>query len=203
MSLQTAVSDLKPSPYPTAINAYALAWLKAQPAPQVVVRPDLEVLWVNDAAMTLINDGSDLSIRGAHLLIRDDLRTNGLLAFLSSDDSTGLAWVFKRQRSEGYFAIKRDRPLQVSHEVALSLTFIATSANDRYVWCDIKPIFGLTRSEAALVKRLVSGQPIQAAADDLRMSVDTARTHIRNVYGKLGISSREQLFAAVLPFRIG
>ncbi|GAD59584.1 hypothetical protein MBEBAB_1834 [Brevundimonas abyssalis TAR-001] len=40
-------------------------------------------------------------------------------------------------------------------------------------------------------------------AEALNLSIETVRTHIRRVYHKLGISSREELFAMIASYRIG
>ncbi|MBX9460146.1 MAG: helix-turn-helix transcriptional regulator [Brevundimonas sp.] len=53
------------------------------------------------------------------------------------------------------------------------------------------------------MKRLVAGQPASTVAEELGLSIETVRTHIRRIYNKLGISSREQLFAIAGQFRLG
>lgn len=85
----------------------------------------------------------------------------------------------------------------------IGLTLFPTSPAERYVWTDFGEAFHLTRAEAAVVKRILDGANVDEIAEDQGISAETIRTHIRRLYGKLGISGREQLFALMAPFRIG
>lgn len=184
-------------------EAVGLAWARSQPLPQFVVTADLRVHWINDSAAALIDQRGDVTVEDGYLVVRDELRSQGLKAFLSAEPPPASVWVFKRLGAAGYFAVRRDKVVVDATLEFYALTLIATADPDRYVWSDIKVIFGLTGSEADLIKRLIAGKAVQAAAKDMGVTSDTARTHIRNVYSKLGINSREQLFAMMLPFRIG
>lgn len=53
-----------------------------------------------------------------------------------------------------------------------------------------KAAFGLTRAEAAVLALLVQGLTNKAIAERLYVSVNTVKTHMRNIYRKLGVSSR-------------
>lgn len=56
-------------------------------------------------------------------------------------------------------------------------------------------LFGLTASEAALCRRLMRGDTIDRHADAMGLSVWTARTHLRNVFGKTGTGRQAELVA--------
>jgi DNA-binding CsgD family transcriptional regulator len=79
------------------------------------------------------------------------------------------------------------------------LTWQEMDRADRYLWADIGLALRLTPSETRVHHSLLNGQ----TAGRLAVSVQTARTHVRRIYAKLGVNSREQLFAAVLPYRWG
>jgi DNA-binding NarL/FixJ family response regulator len=51
----------------------------------------------------------------------------------------------------------------------------------------------LTKREREIVGLLVTGATAQEIASGLRLSFHTVRTHIRNVYAKLGICNRVEL----------
>jgi DNA-binding CsgD family transcriptional regulator len=57
---------------------------------------------------------------------------------------------------------------------------------------------GLTAREAEVMRLLVDGCSASAIAEELTISVHTARNHIAHVYGKLGVGNRAAAVAAVL-----
>lgn len=58
-------------------------------------------------------------------------------------------------------------------------------------------VFGLTKAEATLATKLVVGGTLDQAARQLNISYETARTHLRNVFGKVGVNRQPQLTALV------
>lgn len=57
--------------------------------------------------------------------------------------------------------------------------------------------FGLTRAEAHLAQALCSGRSLPTAAEELSISVNTARTHLRSVFNKVGVHSQAALVQRV------
>ena len=55
--------------------------------------------------------------------------------------------------------------------------------------------FGLTAREAEVLALLADGADAAAVASQLVVSLSTANTHIRHIYAKLGIHSRQELMA--------
>jgi DNA-binding CsgD family transcriptional regulator len=60
----------------------------------------------------------------------------------------------------------------------------------------------LTRAEHRVLLELLHGQEADALTKLLGVSIETVRSHIRNIYGKLEVNSREQLFFKTQTFRI-
>lgn len=65
---------------------------------------------------------------------------------------------------------------------------------------DLTGAFGLTNAEQLIVRRLMQGWSATDVADDLGAALLTVRTHIKRAYAKLGVHSKEQLFAKLLAF---
>lgn len=58
--------------------------------------------------------------------------------------------------------------------------------------------FGLTPAEALLARELTNGQTLAGAAERLGISVHTARTQLKGVFGKTGVRKQSQLVQRIL-----
>ena len=54
-------------------------------------------------------------------------------------------------------------------------------------------LYGLTQTEAKLVQLLIRGLTLDEAAQDLEISVNTARTHLKHIFHKTGINRQTEL----------
>jgi DNA-binding NarL/FixJ family response regulator len=57
----------------------------------------------------------------------------------------------------------------------------------------IEPSETLTDRESEIVESLIVGATAREVARELRLSFHTVRTHIRNIYQKLGVANRIEL----------
>jgi DNA-binding CsgD family transcriptional regulator len=57
----------------------------------------------------------------------------------------------------------------------------------------LSQLFGLTRAEAALATQLSRGLQLQDAADALNISPHTARTQLKAIFAKTGVSRQAEL----------
>lgn len=62
----------------------------------------------------------------------------------------------------------------------------------------VRRVFGLTRMEAALAVLLARGQSLDDAAESLGVRRNTARTHLRSIFGKTGVSRQTMLVRMIL-----
>lgn len=60
--------------------------------------------------------------------------------------------------------------------------------------------YDLTRREHTILKQLMSGKDNAQICDELVITPNTLKKHILNIYHKLGIKSRVQLFKMVKEF---
>lgn len=61
----------------------------------------------------------------------------------------------------------------------------------------------LTRQETMICRLMLQGRTVQDIVEICGKSQDTVRFHVRNIYRKMGISSREELFANLRHFLFG
>ena len=65
---------------------------------------------------------------------------------------------------------------------------------------DLEPMFGVTPGERQVIVQLVKGYSSREIADQFGKSILTVRTHVKRAYGKIGVKTRGQLFAKLLPY---
>jgi DNA-binding CsgD family transcriptional regulator len=67
---------------------------------------------------------------------------------------------------------------------------------------NLRHLYGLTRAEQKIIGMMIQGKSATEIADGLRKSVLTIRSHLKRAYGKLNISSKEQLFSMILKLMV-
>lgn len=197
------VSQLALTPSAEA-EPYFSAWARRLDWPCLIVRiPDLHVLWRNGEAITLLTTGQDVGLRDGALNFRDQRQHRRFRATIDQLTGGSLAWCCPRRGRDDHYIVKLDFLDMEALPAGAGLMFHTTSGEDRFLWADIGEIFGLTNAEVVVVKKLASGERADSIADGLGVSLDTVRTHIRSIYAKLNVGSREELFSVVTPFRLG
>ncbi|HMH22826.1 MAG TPA: response regulator transcription factor [Puia sp.] len=63
-------------------------------------------------------------------------------------------------------------------------------------------LYHLTAREKEVLQLLTKGYSVKIIASDLKMSFDTARTHLKNIYNKLHVNCGKEAIAKVLRERI-
>ncbi len=167
---------------------------------EMLVSAELEVLWSNAAALALMSRRGPVSLSDNRLILPVRAQEDSLRAFLTGLDEGVGAWALK---VEDRWLVRAETIAPADAPPAWLLTWQAMAHADRYLWSDIGAHLRLTSSETRVVRSLVDGLTVDQAADQLAISVQTVRTHVRRIYAKLGVRNRETLFAAVLPYRWG
>jgi len=203
IDIQTPVREArnpKLRPHPAAA-VYFDAWVRAYSAPAMLVTLDLDVLWTNGAATTMLESGEPFTLAGGRIACTDKAQASGLRAFLLGLDREPRVWIYRTP--EGQSLLVRGEAVRPPGEApGAALMIHSAGAETRYVWGDFGQVFGLTRAEVSIVKRVIGGERADVMAEDLGVAVETVRTHIRRTYNKLSINSREQLFSLISPYRI-
>ncbi len=169
-------------------------------SPEMLVNAELEVLWSNAAALSLMSRRGPVSLSDNRLILPLRRQEDSLRAFLTGLDEGAGVWALKVDDS---WLVRAEPIAPADAPPAWLLTWQAMAHADRYLWSDIGAHLRLTPSETRILLSLVDGLTVDAAASQLTISVQTVRTHVRRIYAKLGVSNRETLFAAVLPYRWG
>lgn len=88
------------------------------------------------------------------------------------------------------------------HDRATGLTLRRASDAVSVGVSNLEAAFQLTRSERNVIETLFAGQTAEQIGESQKLSVGTVRVHIRHIYEKLNVSSREAMFHKLIPFML-
>lgn len=196
------LTPLTPVP-PTRLagDIYFSRWADRFAVPSAIVAKNLQLLWSNPAADALFASGKDFQSSNGYLVCSDRVQGPEFRTFLSQVGDEPEAWVYCRDKAARHMVrAEAVRPDNLPAGVALMIYPI--DGLDQFLWSDFHKVFSLTRAETVVVKRIMGGESADAIAEELSVTLDTIRTHLRRVYTKLGVNNREQLFSKISVFRI-
>src|SRR3546814_4435442 len=81
------------------------------------------------------------------------------------------------------------------------VTFFGSGSEFRTQYEELDRIFGVTKAEQHVLADLLGGHDADHISKMRQISVETVRSHIRAIYSKVGVRSREALFHKLQPFR--
>ena len=82
----------------------------------------------------------------------------------------------------------------------LSLT--VAGGDHRHCYRHLDEAFQLTRAEHRVLQDLLAGNEAELLSAQHGVSIETTRSHIKSIYTKVGVKSRERLFARLQGFRL-
>lgn len=186
--------------FPFPDDSLLLRWLAEENKARLIVNAALKLIWANRAGQKLLEDGILLKNDGQRITATsDELRIK-------------IEQAVKSKTPESTILQQRD---EVGNENILVRVKILQEAEDRVyfglqVLChalipdgwlrSLSEHFQLTRKQSEILRHLIAGKSMAETAFAMAISIETARTHVRDVYAKLNVSSREELFARVRPF---
>jgi DNA-binding CsgD family transcriptional regulator len=167
-------------------------WFQTALNPSVIVDNTLKTIEVNRRGRELLSDNRGLFLRDGALCAKDrkiGLQLEHFVATLTAEAVNTLAvldfLIMGRRLGDGAPAALQFRDLRRHIELDCA---------------DLEPVFGVTRAEHQTLLCMLRGHSVTRIAADLDKSVLTVRTHVKRLYAKLGVQSREQLFARIAPF---
>ncbi|GLV20502.1 hypothetical protein TomMM35A_03620 [Sphingobium sp. TomMM35A] len=179
-------------------DALALGWISADFRGRLIIDSLYHIQWWNDEGRRAIEASEILREEAGQLVVDASLRTkfSSFLSDLKSQTETGILTV---KDGDGHFVMFGH------HEPSTGMFCLEVScshAEKRIMFADFGSIYGLTESETQAALALFRGKTVVEIAQDRNVSVDTVRTQVRKLYGKIGAQSREKLFKMLMPFRI-
>jgi DNA-binding CsgD family transcriptional regulator len=170
-------------------------WLDEERSARMIVNDRNEVLWLSQAALQMVGREGVFTICAGQLVGAPP----GLPALIAQLLAPGapVSPVCLVIEGQGESWIVWARRIAGEAQNAVGLTFRRRGANEFRALADTH---ALTPTEARILDLMLAGRETGAIARALHISIETLRTHLKNVYRKLHVSSRGELFAEAADF---
>jgi DNA-binding CsgD family transcriptional regulator len=177
-------------------------WAEREPVPRLLVDEQLAILWSNRPAHIQLTQRRDLEIREGRLAATNPAHQPALLAFVQSCGSGLESLAIACDDQDGHILF---RCLEIASDMRtryFGMIFYRSGSDFRVSYADLETVFSLTRSEHKVLLQLLEGHTADEIATLLNVSIETTRSHIRQIYAKLDVTSREGMFSRLRPYRL-
>ena len=191
------------------------AWtepLRDLTTPAIEVESDGAVLWMNQPAAEALQSFRGLTISNGKLRASRPAWNDDLVrAIQGAHRLTGFGQYNQAQQQNGGGKVSFPVTLGESEDGGLLLCraqvadgrvyilFGDTNNLDRQIGM-VQAIYSLSAAQVEMVKHIAGGLDLAEAADALGITKNTARTHLRRVYDKVGVSSQIELLRLIVSF---
>lgn len=171
-------------------------WLNSDGQARLVIDRNLRILWWSDGAALLLSSAGPLTYKGDQLVGADRNAQSELATWVANTDFSKPALALVSAEGVEPQFLVRGRAIEPAPNAPIGLT-IRSHAPD-FDMPDLRQLFSLTAAEEQVIRQLLKGRSSAEIAQESEISVLTVRTHVKRAYSKLGIHSKEQLFAKLL-----
>lgn len=187
--------------------------LRDTDVPALEVTEEREVVWLNPSAAAELKSFTGLTVsHGILRATKPELDVHLRTAITGAHNLTGFG-KFNRAKSEGGGEVSF--PVVVGQKDDGSDLFCRVKVADGRVYVLfgrepnlssqvdlVEAIYGLSKSQTEIAKKITQGLDLEAAAEALEITKNTARTHLRRVYEKVGVNSQIELIRLVAGFAL-
>jgi DNA-binding CsgD family transcriptional regulator len=175
-------------------------WVTRETKARLIFDRSMRLLWANEAAHEMLLHGAHIGLGDEGVVVRsDELRIMIEQAIRARTDES--LFVIEHSDDIGSDLLVRFERLRDDAAKACFGLQLIRHAPTPGGWSEMLAAhFQLTPKQTHVLIRMVSGESGEDIAKAMRISVETVRTHVRDVYAKMRVSSREELFVRVRPF---
>jgi DNA-binding CsgD family transcriptional regulator len=183
---------------------HGLPFFVADSGTRMMIDDNRRVVWATSAAALLASGESCITITNGELAGRTR-HSDALLreifadAEVASPDAIEQLVASEPSRRPEVFVRAQSHSL---HGAPCTLLTIRKLARELHEIPDLGRLYGLTRTEQQIVGMMVQGQSVTEIAQQLHKSVLTVRTHVKRMYSKLNVGTKEQLFSTVIKLMV-
>jgi DNA-binding CsgD family transcriptional regulator len=159
------------------------------------------ILWRNEPAQAELSEGIELVERAGRLKARSRDVDRALQAAIRWASTVNVGFAVERGAVPILPKPAHDQPAKMLW-VTADAGLIEVAVNDRAL-PDSKlalaaVVYGLSPAQARVARGVVAGQELPALADEMEISLNTARTHLRRLFDKVGVRNQTALVRALL-----
>lgn len=175
-------------------------WLSSSRNPTVICDGQQRVLWHSADLPEFLEDLTSLKLERDHIAVADKRAQEALTRFFHTPDlPTAVVAIEADHHSRRH--ILHCRRLRVTTDVvAFGLRIFSDDDYREDSVLHFDEYFGLTRQETVICQELLRGNTVNEMVTASKRSSDTIRFHIRNIYQKVDVTSREALLAKLRLF---
>lgn len=186
----------------TTPEALALSWLQRDGACRLIVDDMLRIVWASDAAREALAPCRDLEVRDGYLSVTNQALYPTLLGFVRSCSADMASLCLPADGGDAHILLRGHALHEAGSPPRVGVTFHRTGRDFTARYVGLDRIFQLTQAEHRVLRLLLDGSTADEAARMLNVSIETTRSHIRHIYAKMNVTSREGLFSRVRPFQV-
>lgn len=189
--------------YAGELRDAALTWLDSSTVARLIVNQAFEILWANKAARLSLTEREFIEEQDGLFCMTRVAVTAALQARLPElHDNDIVVHSFNEGDLRGLVVIIRQLPSQSTPEQLYGLELRWANEAESARYSGYRAYYGVTHAEDRVLGQLLKGHNVESCAATLNITLDTVRSHIRQLYSKMNVSSREALFYAMAPFRV-
>lgn len=179
--------------------------------PALEVAVDGRVLWMNGAAEVELKTFKGFVLSNGKLRATKPSWNAELYNAISGAHKLTTFGNYNRAKSAGGGEVKYPVVLGENDDGGLMLCWVKVSDARVYILFGpgndlskqievVQAIFALSKAQTDVVRLIAKGMELSEAADALSVTKNTARTHLRRVYEKVGVNSQIELLRLVVSF---
>ena len=192
---------------------FGAAALNRLPMGVVIVDKDAQVLFMNNSATDIfaLSDGVDVGPTGIFRTskVSETKNLHTMIADAASEDGDG----GDENREGGAISVSRPSykrafsllvvPLPDDEDMTSENGNVAVFINDPEKFNEpptsvLARLYGLTDAEARLLQALIVGKKLETVAEDNGVSMNTVRSHLKQVFRKTGTNRQPELVSLVM-----
>lgn len=182
------------------VRDWLLIWADVEQRARIIIDSSFTIHWTNHIADQALASGRDLIDRNGRLEPAIATANDEFRAFMTSAGHDLSCLALERKDGDGHFIIFTQKLADLGNQRIYGIAFRGSGGDFEPQWADVSRTFQLTPTEAKVLRLLLDGHVAEKAAAQLSITAETVRSHIRKIYSKMSVSSREQLFRKVAPF---